>query len=231
MYFYRWYVHLINIIWTDELRVKSVFQPKFHRVFLLQGNTSSTCTPRSMASCHLTVKMWWPNSWQPWWYQQSPWLEQKSLCSGESVWWHDCFFQTVSLKTVSLSYNTKATFWEFHALLISQITQTLNHDVKCWCLEKKMLGGSRQLSPKADLWSAERITGLWKESRLIRKSEGCKMYEYVYVGLYVPCVSKSLRCLQSNMLPEVARSSWKFIKIMEDQCVLNPQIWVFLGVN
>ena len=107
----------------------------------------------------------------------------------------------------------------------------LNHDVKCWCLGKKMLGGSRQLSPKADLWSAERITGLWKESRLIRKSEGCKMYEYVYVGLYVPCVSKSFRCLQSNMLPEVAWSPWKFVKIMEDQCVLTPQIWVVLGVN
>lgn len=33
MYFYRWYVHLINIIWTDELRVKSVFQLKFHCFF------------------------------------------------------------------------------------------------------------------------------------------------------------------------------------------------------
>lgn len=149
--------------------------------FWFQGNTSSTCTPRSMASCHWTVKMWWPNSWQPWWYQQSPWWEQKSLCSGEAVWWHDCLFLRQWNHCLTVQKGIFGVSCPAFFSRLQRHKHDLNHDVKCWCLGKKMLGGSRQLSPKADLWSAERITGLWKESRLIRKSEGCKMYEYVYV--------------------------------------------------
>ena len=72
--------------------------------FWFQGNTSSTCTPRSMASCHLTVKMWWPNSWQPWWYQQFPWLEKKTLCSGEASSLMAWFFVFKDSETTVLQY-------------------------------------------------------------------------------------------------------------------------------
>ena len=49
----RWDVHKQNHMNWWIARFKTVFWPEFHPcfVFLSQGNSSSTCTPRSMASC------------------------------------------------------------------------------------------------------------------------------------------------------------------------------------
>lgn len=74
--------------------------------------------------------------------------------------------------------------------------------------------GIPSAAPKADLWSAERITGLWKESRLIRKSEGWKMY--IYICICRPICTMCFEKLQMFAIQHASWSSMESVKICQN---------------
>lgn len=155
-----------NIIWIDELHVKSVFSTWVPSLFCFSPRkyfkhvhtTKHGLMPLGRSRCDGDINS--PHDWKKSRRSLIAWIFRKKTVKQTLL---QCIF---------------ALFWSFMPCFFCRLQRhkhDMNHDAKCWCLGKKYSGDPVSY-PKADLWSAERITGLWKESRLIRKSEGCKMY-------------------------------------------------------